>query len=545
MKALRPQSVSKIRASVTCLILLAGLSLAAWPVAHALGSATSRQSVLTPQERRGKQIYLRGASDSGREIFAYIGDESVEVPGSTMACASCHGLNGEGKPEGGVVPSNLVWEALTKPYGVSHTGGRTHPPYTERALELAITRGLDPAGHRLSNVMPRYQMSREDMDALVAYLKRLGKDLDPGVSDGRIVIGTVLPARSDLAGVGQAVRAVTTAYFEEVNSRNGIYNRKLELKFVETADTPAATAEKVRRFIQDEQVFAMTSAFTAGADKELASLMDELGVPLVGPITLYPQVGHPLNRNVFYLVSGMDGLGRALVNFASQNSSAEKPGAAVVYPEGGLSGSVAEAIKDQCQKKGCGVPQPYVYQNGRFDAAACAKELSRAGRSVVFFLGTGEAALALMKEADRLRWSPLLYLPGAAVGEGVFDAPLSFNRKVFISFPTSPADQSAEGVEEFRALAAKYRLPATHVSAQVSAYSAAKVLSEGLKRAGRELSREKLVEALEGLNEYSTGLSPAITYGPNRRVGASGAYVITVDLESRKFLPVSPWVDTN
>ena len=545
MKALRPQSASKIRASLTCLFLLAGLWAVARPARRALAVAPSRQVALTPQERRGKQIYLRGTSDSGREILAYIGDESLEVPGGAMACANCHGLNGEGKPEGGVIPSNLVWEALTKPYGVTHSGGRTHPPYTERALELAITRGLDPAGHKLSNVMPRYQMPREDMDDLVAYLKRLGKDVDPGVSDGRVVIGTVLPARSDLAGVGQAVRAVTTAYFEEVNSRNGIYNRKLELKFVETADTPAATSEKVRRFIQDEQVFAMTGAFTAGADKELAALMDELDVPLVGPITLYPQVGHPLNRQVFYLLSGMDGLGRALVNFASRNSSGGKPGVAVVYPEGVLSGDVAEAIKDQCQKKGCGAPETYVYQSGRFDPAACVRELSRAGSNVVFFLGTGEAALALMKEADRLRWSPLLYLPGAAVGEGVFDAPMSFNRKVFISFPTSPADQSAEGVEEFRALAAKYRLPATHLSAQVSAYSAAKVLSEGLKRAGRELSREKLVEALEGLNQYATGLSPAVTYGPNRRVGASGAYVITVDLESRKFLPASSWVDTN
>ena len=530
---------------MVCLALLAGLFVAPRPARHATAGAPLRQETLTPQERRGKQIYLRGTSSSGREILAYLGEASLEVPGSAMACANCHGLNGEGKPEGGVVPSNLVWEALTKPYGVTHAGGRTHPPYTERALELAIERGLDPAGHRLLNVMPRYQMSREDMADLVAYLKRLGKDVDPGVSDARIVVGTVLPARSELAGVGQAVRAVTTAYFDEINSQGGIYTRKLELKFVETADTPAATGENVRRFIQGEQVFAMTGAFTAGADKELAALMDELGVPLVGPLTLYPQVGHPLNRHVFYLLSGMDGLARALVNFAAQNSSDGKAAVAVVYPEGKLSAGVAEAVKDQCQKKSCGAPETYVYQSGRFDAAACAGGLSRAGRNVVFFLGTGEDALALMKEADRLRWAPLLYLPGAAVGEGVFNAPPSFNRKVFLSFPTSPADQSAEGVGEFRALAARYRLPATHLAAQLSAYSAAKVLVEGLKRTGRDLSREKLIETLEGLKQYATGLSPAVTYGPNRRVGATGAYVITVDLEGKKFLPASSWVDTN
>jgi ABC-type branched-subunit amino acid transport system substrate-binding protein len=529
-----------------CVALLAGLATATprrAPRVYAV--APSRQNTLTPQERRGKQIYLRGTSSSGREILAYIGEASLEAPGSAMACANCHGLNGEGKPEGGVIPSNLVWEALTKPYGVTHPGGRTHPPYTERALELAITRGLDPAGNRLLNVMPRYQMSGEDMADLVAYLKRLGKDVDPGVSDDRIVVGTVLSTRNDLAGVGQAVRAVTAAYFDEVNSQGGIYSRKLELKFVGTADTSAATSENVRRFIQDEKVFAMTGAFTAGADAELAALMDDLGVPLVGPLTLYPQVGHPLNRNVFYLLSGMDGLARALVNFAVEKSPEAKTGVALVYPNGGHSADVSEAIKDQCQKKSCGALETFAYQSGRFDASACAVKLSRAGRGVVFFLGTGEEALALMKEADRLRWSPLLYLPGAAVGEGVFDAPPSFDRKIFLSFPTSPADQSAEGLGEFRALAAKYSLPAAHQSAQLSAYSAAKILVEGLKRAGRDLSREKLIETLEGLNQYATGLSPAVTYGPNRRVGATGAYVLTVDLERRTFLPASAWVDVN
>src|SRR5882672_4421627 len=71
-------------------------------------------------ERRGKQIYVLGTSPSGKDIFAYLGEGSLEVPGSAMACANCHGLDGQGKPEGGVTPSNLSWEALTKPYGLAH-----------------------------------------------------------------------------------------------------------------------------------------------------------------------------------------------------------------------------------------------------------------------------------------------------------------------------------------------------------------------------------------------------------------------------------------
>jgi ABC-type branched-subunit amino acid transport system substrate-binding protein len=544
MKALPSSSISKIKVGVLCLGLLAGLSMALQPARRVLAGAPF-QSALTPQEKRGKQIYVQGTSSSGVEILAYLGDASIEVPGSTMACANCHGLTGAGKPEGGVVPSNLTWEALTKPYGITHASGRKHPPYTERALELALTRGVDPAGNKLLNVMPRYQMSREDMADLIAYLKRLGKDIDPGVSESRIVIGTVLPARSDLAGISQAIKAVTTAYFDELNSQGGIYNRKIELKFIETAETTQATSAKVKRFVQDEQVFAMTGSFTAGADKELATLMQELEVPLVGPLTLYPQVGHPLNRHVFYLLSGMDGQARSLVNFASQKLTDGKASVALVYPENELSTVVLEAIKDQCQKKSCGALETYSYQSAHFDAPASARKLSQSGRNMVFFLGTAEERLALMKEADKLGWSPLLYLPGVAVGKDVFEAPPSFNRKIFLSFPTSPDDQTAEGIGEFRALATKYKLPATHLAIQLSVYGAAKILVEGLKRTGKDLSREKLVENLEGLYQYATGVTPLVTFGPNRRIGAMGAYVITIDLEKKQFVPASAWVNAN
>jgi ABC-type branched-subunit amino acid transport system substrate-binding protein len=532
---------------MACLTILAGLMMAL-PLARRVFANVSppaqEEGSLTPQERRGKQIYVQGSSSSGREVLAYLGEASLEVPGSAMACANCHGLDGQGKPEGGVIPSNLSWEALTKPYGITHPSGRTHPPYTERALELAITRGLDPAGNKLLNVMPRYQMSLEDMTDLIAYLKRVGHDRDPGMTENSITIGTIVPTKAELADVGQAVKAVLTAFFSEVNSRGGIYSRKIELKFVETAETPTATGANVRRFIQDERVFALASPFTAGADREITTLMRELEVPMVGPLTLYPQISYPLNRHVFYLLSGIDGQARALVKFASERLPDQKAGVLVVYPEGEMSAVVLEAIKDQCQKSVCGPLQAYSYQHAAFDAPALTEKLSQMSKNVVFFLGTSEEAVALMKEAEKLRWSPSLYVPGAA-GSGILNAPLSFNKKVFLSFPTTPADQTAEEVGEFRALAAKYKLPTQHLAVQLSAYSSAKILVEGLKRAGKDISREKLIETLEGLNQYATGLTPAVTYGPNRRIGAMGAYIVTIDLEKREFLSAGPWVNTN
>jgi ABC-type branched-subunit amino acid transport system substrate-binding protein len=100
-------------------------------------------------------------------------------------------------------------------------------------------------------------------------------------------------------------------------------------------------------------------------------------------------------------------------------------------------------------------------------------------------------------------------------------------------------------VAEYSQLAEKYKLPQKHLAAQLSAFASAKLLIEGLKRAGKDLSRERLIQVFEGFYEYKTGLTPPITWGPNRRIGAMGAHVVRVDLKGKQFVPASGWVSIN
>jgi ABC-type branched-subunit amino acid transport system substrate-binding protein len=506
--------------------------------------AVTAQTPLSPQESRGKEIYLLGASKSGKDILAYIGESSLEVPGTSMACANCHGLAGQGKSEGGIDPSNITWEALTKPYGVTHASGRKHPAYTPRALELAITRGLDPAGNKLLQAMPRYLISKADLDDLVVYLKRLGTDLDPGISDDKILIGTALPASGPLAEMGQAVKDVITAYFAEVNLQGGVYNRRLELKSVATGDTAAGTRANLERLINDEKVFAMTSAFVAGAEREVVPALANWEVPLIGPITIDPQTSTPLNRQVFYLLSGNGAQARALVSFVGKRQESQGSSLAIVYHRTDLNVAVLAAIKLESQRAGL-KSMPYEYEASNFHADEYVKQIRQNPPAMVFFLGSVENLMSFLREAEKVGWFPEMLLPGSGLAASVFEAPAGFSGKLFFTLPTSPVDQSADGLKEFRALAEKYKLPSKHLAAQVTAFSSARVLVEGLKRVGKDLSREKLIQALEGFYEYPTGLTPAITYGPNRRVGAMGAYVVMVDLKEKKFVPVSEWVSIN
>jgi ABC-type branched-subunit amino acid transport system substrate-binding protein len=528
----------KLKLYAVCALALVALALSSAGAQGQKAPAVERARGLTPQERRGRAIYLRGESPSGKEIKALIGE--VDVPASTVTCAGCHGARGEGKTEGGVTAGNLTWANLVKPYGHTHPTGRKHGPFDEASFVRALTGGVDPSKNVMLAAMPRYQMSAEDTADLVAYLKRIEDDHDPGLTDTAVRVGTLLPVGGPLAGTGAAMRDVLAAYFNELNAGGGVFGRRVELQFAETGAGPAETAANARRLVEEGQVFAFVGGLSAGADERVAALARELEVPFIGPATLLPQAG--AGRYVFYLMPGFAEQARALVNFHAQRQTQTRPKVAVVYEESEVGTAAATAAAEQCGKSGCGPVQKVSYARGKFDAAALVRELK--GADVVFFFGAGGEETALIREAEAAGWRPDLFLLGALTGrELVSTVPAGFKDKVFLTFPTVPADVTETGAAELRALSTTYKFELRHTAAQLSALAAAKVLAEGLKRGGRDISRERLVTALEGLYDYETGLTPRLTFGPNRRVGAAGAYVVRIDPERKEFIPASGWVN--
>jgi len=508
----------------------------------ATGVAEAAGGPLAPAERRGRQLYLRGIGAEGRELTALLGDGATEVSAGIVPCVQCHGWDGRGETEPGAPPSDITWAALTAPDGRTFPDGRGRPAHSEVTAARAITLGIDPAGHRLASVMPRYRLSRTETNDLIAYLKRLGDDRDPGVTETSITVGTLLPAAGPLAETGRAIGAVLAAYFAEINDRGGIYGRRIRLAMAEPAETAPTARGSLERLLGKEQVFAIVGPWIAGGERDLTALMDKEEVPTIGPFTLFPQVGSPLNRHVFYVFSGLRDQGRALVVFAGQTPRTQTPHFAVISPENEILADVIQAIEDEGKHSGWGAAKRLVYPAGQFDAVPLVRKLSPAGIDAVVFLGAEADAKALMKEAEKRRWIPQILLPGSLVGKQILDVPVSFKDKVVLGFPTIPADQTQAGDREYRALADRYKLPPRHVAVQLSAFAAAKILVEGLKRAGRDVSREKLIRTLEGLYEFNTDVTPPITYGPNRRIGALGAHVAGIDVQKKGFVALREWI---
>ena len=506
------------------------------------GDSPPQERPLTPAERRGRALYFRGETSSKREVMAMIGD--VDVPASTVNCAGCHGRRGEGKTEGGVTAGNLTWNNLIKPYGHTHPNGRKHGPFSESSFAMAVVRGVDPANNNLVVAMPRYRLSIEEMNDLIAYIKRLEFDRDPGLTAESIEVGVPLPTNPALAETGQAIRQVITAYFDELNAQGGIYNRKIKLHFTETGATD--TTAGLRAMMAQSQVFAFVGGLSAGADKQISTLAREEEIPFIGPATLLPQVEQPPNRYVFYLLPGMGEQASALVNFADQQFGLKKQRSAILFPTTELSSAAGEAAFERAKQAAATEVVKVPYASGSFDANKLAQQLKTDGTTAVFIFGTHNEVDTFIQAANALQWTPYVFSLGVfTTGELASTLPASFSKKVFLSFPTIPADVKANGIAEYTALMEKHKLQKKHTAAQLAALAAAKIFVEALKRAGADLSREQLITALESLYDYETGFTPKLIFGPNRRVGAAGAYVITIDAEKKEFVSASGWVAAN
>ena len=421
-------------------------------------------AALAPAEKRGRRIYLTGESASGRAIAAAV--SGAELPAASLPCGSCHGPDGRGVAEGTIVPADVRWSVLSQP----RLDGRPRPRYSEALLGRAVTAGLDAAGEPLSPVMPRYRLHEEDLTDLAAYLRRLGETAEPGLTATEITVATAVPLSGPHARVGEITRAVIAAAFADVNAAGGIYGRTLRLEAID-----AATQR-----LDESSVFAVVcaSGFEADATER---------IPVVTPFPF-----GAATPSSFFLYSDLETQALALAKTVEGGE---------VYVAG--EGSAAEAVRRYGQSVGWTV-----------------RPLG-AETDVVFVIGNADAA-DVFRRIDAVKATPRILLAGASPAGALLSG-----RKISIAVPAHPRDVTPDGKRELEALAARHDLPREQLATQIATYAAVKVFLEGLKRAGRELTREKLITALEGLYGFATGLTPPITFGRGRRVGSAEAYIVS------------------
>ena len=517
--------------------------VAAFAVALIGGTgAPTQASALTPQEESGRAIFQDGESSFGDVFSARLGMGTQELPGAAVRCASCHGPDGLGRPEGGIRPANITWSELTKPYGHVHETGRRHSVFDEASLKRALSEGVDPAGNPLDGAMPRFNITHRDFNALVAYLKKLETLRDSGVGADTVRIGTLLPSTGRFGELGQAVRGILRAYFDEVNGRGGIYGRKLELVVADCPEDRAAARRELRKLMLEGEVFALLSPFVPGVEEDLGLLANEAKIPVLGPLSLLGDDPHTVNPYVFHLLSGIGELAETLAVHVGSDESLKARPAVLLYSESSGGVAVADAVEERLKSQGWVALSRVAFQPGSFDARAVTETLKARGARAVFLLGPGADVGVLARRAAESAYVPELLLPGPLAPRSVLDLPPAFEGRILLAYPTLPTDQKPDALREYARLFEKGALARGHQTSQVPAYSGAVLLVQLLEQIGRDLTREKFISALESTHGFESGLIPALSFNARRRVGASGGYIVTVDLATKNFRQLGEFV---
>lgn len=364
------------------------------------------------------------------------------------------------------------------------------------------------------------------------------KERAPGVFENRLVLGAALPLRGKLAPVGEDVRAVLSAVFEEENQRGGLFGRGLELR-VEDDSLAVAGQDGTDRLVK-AGVFALVGSVRTGSRESDARLEAE-GIPLVAPVGLSDAHVEKGGRMIFFVHPGPELLARVAVRHLhdSWNRRRAEPVLAVIHPRSGSGEEWARGASSEAGHREWAPPKVLAYEPGRFDAAEASRWLEASRAEAVLFAGTAVELSALLAERETSRELIPVYAPGPLSHPGRSTG--KWDQVRFVH--SSPLVEGFEtGFQEFEAFLRRHSLTPRNLACQMNAYASARLLLEALRRSGADVSRAGLVAALESFQDVNTGVTWPISFGSQDRVGIRGGFIVRMDEGSRAMTPLSDWI---
>lgn len=430
----------------------------------------------------GRQLYLGQRATAQPALLA-----GVALPPAAAACSQCHGAEGEGRREAGVVAPSIQWQALQQP-------SARQPGYAGTTTVLqAIVAGTGRSAQPLLAPMPQFALSAREQQALLAYLRVLGTEAEPvpGVGPAQVRVATVLPLSGPQAAVGQRVRDSLAQHFAATNARGGIFGRRIALQVVDGGPQAADTARALQTLLGDhaQPPFAVVASLLQDADEALHRTVAANDLPLVASLGL-PLADSPLPQ-LTYLLPSVAGQVQQLASELARHCGSQRP-LLVLHPPGP---AWAQALKPRAADG----QRPW-----QALAVANAAELDAA-------LATHPAPLVVAALGP-----PLMARLRAASGPQCLGTLAAVSGQALPGPPNAPAELLALPMP---ALSPGSTGPGGLWA--VLAEASARVLEEALARSGRLLNRSRFQQALQGLHRFepTPGLGLALTFTPSRHHG--------------------------
>jgi len=339
---------------------------------------------------------------------------------------------------------------------------------------------------------------------------------DPGVTPNKIVLGQAAVFSGPAAQLGIQMRNGIKAYLDHVNAAGGVHGRKIELVTEDDRYEPSVAPAASRKLIEEHKVFALLGYVGTPTGVAHLPVVTQAKVPLVGMFTGAEALRVPFNRYVFHvrasyydetekIVEQVVSTGGKKISVFYQNDA---------YGEAGRKGTEL-ALTKRAMK---------IHSNGTVErntlkVEEAVKDIHSSEPDAIVMVGAYAACAEFIRQMRKAGSGATFYNVSFVGSKALADTLGSDGSGVAISqvvpFPWSTA---VPVVKEYQILAKSAGFADYNFSA-MEGFLTAKVMVEGLRRAGKSPTREDLVDALERMNDVDVG-GFYVSYSPKNHAGS-------------------------
>jgi ABC-type branched-subunit amino acid transport system substrate-binding protein len=343
-----------------------------------------------------------------------------------------------------------------------------------------------------------------------------GAAAENGVTADKIVLGQSVALTGPAAQLGIQMRNGLKAYFDEVNAKGGVHGRKIELVTLDDGYEPARTVPNTKKLIEENKVFALIGYVGTPTSVPAVPVFTEAKVPFVGPFTGAESLRVPFNRYIFHVRASYydetDKIVEQVVSTGGKNI-------AVFYQNDAYGQAGLKGVEIATQKRGMKISTLATVERNTVKVEEAVAKIHAAKPDAVVMISAYTSCAEFIRQMKKAGSTATFYNVSFVGSKALADALGKDGSGVAISQVVPyPWGTAVPVVKEYQQLSEKAGFKDYNFSA-IEGFLVAKVFAEGLKRAGKNLTREAFIGEMEKMRDVDLG-GFFIGYSPTNHAGS-------------------------
>lgn len=344
----------------------------------------------------------------------------------------------------------------------------------------------------------------------------------PGVTDSEIVIGSWGPQDGPAGAYGVIDRTIA-AFFKKVNDDGGINGRKVRFIYENDSYQPAKTVAAVKKLVEEDKVFALVSGLGTANNLAVMDYLVQNNVPHVGPATGTSALAMPLKKNVYAVQLNYTTEATLLAQYAFDKGGAKK--IAVFYQNDAFGKEGLDAVNAELKKRGMPDATAVSYETADTNFSSQALKLQTTAADTVILYAVPKPGGSIIAEMTKLGYKPKILSSAVLNDPSIFQlAGTGIEGTIIPAWLPAYDDLTNPKIVEWQGFMKKYAPTEQLGGFPLSGWVEAQVMTEGLKRAGKNLTRDSFLQALDGIKDYKDSILPSIGYSATDHAGTKTAY---------------------